>query len=392
MKKFYLVLLIALPFTTLHSQCPVINGALVNSCGTEGINEFVVFSTTTQTAVSNYVLYYGSSTPPATSPTNVLSGATARTQNGTGAIIPGSCNVIYVTSPATVIPALSTVVFIPSNFDNTYNIAPLCTGGTIYVVLLDITVAPNVWNANGTLANSPAAARYLQVKNGQTDCTLGIRTYENGWASNADGNFVTWDLTGTATYTNGGCDLVTTPVKLISFSAVAAGKNANIAWQTASEVNAKSFELERSVDGNNFATIYTTAAAGHSSVTKNYAFTDLDLASGASYYRLKMIDADGAISYSKIAKVISTKTGFVITNVYPKPAVSQLGISFNASRSGKTIASVYDFSGRKLMTGQITTNTGMNFYQLQVSNLPKGAYMLKLEKDGETAITNFTRQ
>jgi hypothetical protein len=124
----------------------------------------------------------------------------------------------------------------------------------------------------------------------------------------------------------------------------------------------------------------------------DYSFIDAGIPQGSLYYRLKITDADGTVAYSKVAKVISTRNGFLITNVYPKPAGSQLSISWNAPRAGNTTASVYDFSGRKLVTQLMTTNTGMNYFRLQVGSLPKGAYLLKLEKDGETVVTEFTKQ
>jgi hypothetical protein len=396
MKKIYSLLFIVLPFSALHSQCPVINAAFVNACGTnEGLNEFIVFTTTAQVAVNNYTFYYGSVTPPTGSPTAVLAGSNARTLNGTGNIIStGGCSIIYVTSASTVIPFGAKVVFIPSNFENTFNISLLCTSGTIYVVPIDITAAPSNWNTNGSFDNNPGAAtnRYLQIATPLDACTNFIRTYVSGWTSDVDGNFVAWDpLSGMPTYSNVGCDLVTLPVTLVSFTAVAQGKNASISWQSVSEINTKSFELQRSPDGSKFSAIYSIQS-GHNGMGNDYSFIDAGIPQGSLYYRLKITDADGTVAYSKVAKVISTRNGFVITNVFPKPAGSQLSISWNAPRAGNTTASVYDFSGRKLVTQLMTTNTGMNYFRLQVGSLPKGAYLLKLEKDGETVVTEFTKQ
>lgn len=396
MKKIYALFFVVFSANALFAQCPVINGAFINSCGaTEGLNELVVFTTTAQTAASNYVLSYGTVNPPAgNAPSGILSGASARTKNGTGVITSLGCTVVYVTTGATIIPAGVTVIFIPSNFDNNFNVSPFCNLSLtpVYVVLIDITAAPSTWNSNGTFANSPNAARYLQVSNGGSACTIGVRTYTDGWVTNTDGNFVGWNLAGSATYLNSGCDLITVPVKLLSFTAVGAGKNANIAWQTSSEVNTKNFELQRSADGANFSTVFTTAAAGHSSTVKNYAFTDLNIVAGPSYYRLKMVDMDGTVTYSKIARVVTTRNGFIITNVYPTPAASQLSITFNAPRAGKTIANVYDLAGRMLISKQVATAPGMNYYQLPVSQLPTGLYMLKLVNDGETVVSQFTKQ
>ena len=399
MKKFYFALAFVLSFNILFAQCPVINGAFVNSCAptanTEGLNELVAFTTTVSAPVSNYVLSYGTVNPPATNaPSGILSGANAAAKNGTGIITAiGGCSITYVSAPATVIPAGAIVIFIPSNFTNNFDVSSLCQlGGAAYVVYIDINAAPSTWNAAGTLDNTPSADRFIQVENGANTCTANVRTYNNGWATDLDGNFVAWNVAGTATYSNLGCNLITLPVKLLSFTAVGAGKNANIVWQTSSEINTRSFELQRSANGSSFSAITTLAAAGHSGEVNKYAFTDADIPSGASYYRLKMTDIDGTVSYSQVAKVVSTRNNFIITNAYPKPAVSQLSVTWNAPSGGTTTANVYDLAGRMIMSKKLTTATGMNYAQLAVSQLPKGQYLLKLMKDGETIVTEFSKQ
>ena len=393
MKKIYSLLFTLLPFHALYAQCPIINGAFVNSCGTEGVNEFIVFNTTTQAPVSDYVFYYGSVTPPAANPVAILSGATARTKNGTGSIINGLCNLIFVTSGSDIIPAASTVVFLPSNFTSTYNISPFCTGGKIYVVLIDITISPNLWNVNGSLLNEPVTPVYVQVKNSTNDCLLFTRQYTNAWSISADGNLVSWDqVSGTPSYYNVGCDLITLPVKLVSFTAVTAGKNANITWQSASQINTKLFDLQRSVDGSKFSSIYNTSAAGNSNTGIKYSFIDRDIPSGSIFYRLKIIDNDGTTSYSKVVKVFSTINDLFITNIYPNPATSQVSISWNARSAGNTIAKVFDISGKKMISQKLVTFPGMNLHQLQVSSLSKGTYLLKLEKDGVTIVSEITKQ
>ena len=150
MKFFYRFLILILLPVFSKGQCPVINSAMINACATapstsEGINEFVLFTTTASATAGAYTLSYGVNNPPAGGmPVNNLAGSNARTKNGIGNIITtNGCIINQVTSSATVIPAASQVIFVPSNFDTDYDVTAICTSGTIYVVYIDITAAPS---------------------------------------------------------------------------------------------------------------------------------------------------------------------------------------------------------------------------------------------------------
>ncbi|MDR3705972.1 MAG: Ig-like domain-containing protein [Paludibacteraceae bacterium] len=212
------------------SSCPIIEGAMINSCGTnEGPNEFLVFSTTSSAAVSAYTLYYGSGSTPKSGASAILAGAAATAKTGTGSVV-SSCTVTYVTSSSTVIPANSRVVFIPSDLDQAYDLSALCNGGSLYVVYVGRT-SPSSWSLGGNFANS-AGDRYLQLVNSGSDCTSNIVMYNSGnFSSNADGNFVSWDSNGNATYSNNGCSVVpptcTTPI-ITGTSSVAVGSTTTL--------------------------------------------------------------------------------------------------------------------------------------------------------------------
>jgi hypothetical protein len=77
-------------------------------------------------------------------------------------------------------------------------------------------------------------------------------------------------------------------------------KDALLKWATGSEINTKNFVLERSFNGNTFTATGMVNAAGNSSITTNYSFTDsnaLKLPTNVLYYRLKQVDRDGRASY-----------------------------------------------------------------------------------------------
>lgn len=221
--KFLLHCLLLLCFPVIASaQCPVIDAAMVNACGTnEGINEFVLFTTTSPALAGNYTFYYGNNPVPAAGlPVSILSGANATLPTGTGSVTStNGCTINQVTSPVTVIPAGSKVLFIPANFDANYDVSSICSASNLYVAYIDITALPSSWNVSDVMDNMPLLTSYLQVRNSATACAGAIVSYANGWAANNDGNIVWWGSTGTPDYGNYGCSQVTPPVTISNITA-----------------------------------------------------------------------------------------------------------------------------------------------------------------------------
>src|ERR1019366_9564437 len=86
------------------------------------------------------------------------------------------------------------------------------------------------------------------------------------------------------------------PLHLVSFSGIKHTGFNQLQWQTASEVNTKWFELERSSDGKNFtkiATINTITSNGNN----NYSINDNEAYNGKLFYRLRMVDLDDRFTY-----------------------------------------------------------------------------------------------
>jgi hypothetical protein len=373
-------------------QCPVITNAMVNSCGTtEGINEFVVFTTTASDVAGAYQLNYGSNNPPSVSSTGIMPGANASAKTGAGSITGASCTIHEVTGPTTIIPANSKVIFIPASFDQQYDVTGLCNGQDIYVVYINTTAPPAKWASNGTLANDPSGNRYLQIEYNGNACTDNISTYKYGWSSDKDGNFLSWDANGIAAYTNHGCTTITTPVKLISFIAALSGNKANVSWQAATEFNSKNFVVEKSTDGINFYSINTIPITGNSSTVKNYTISDYALAQGLNFYRLETIDIDGSTSYSQIVKVTNTGNDGNI-KVYPTITTGQINIEWNTPYQGNTSIIIFDCLGRVLIKKQLSAITGANYYQLNTEQLPSGNYALKIFDSNQSGVVKFTKQ
>ncbi|MCX6210635.1 MAG: PKD domain-containing protein [Bacteroidetes bacterium] len=162
------------------------------------------------------------------------------------------------------------------------------------------------------------------------------------------------------------------PVTLSSFSAKKLNNTTIINWVTASEINTKSFEVQRSINNSTFVNIGTIMAKG---LANSYAFVDEKTSLGLSYYRLKQIDNDGKFSFSNVLAVeIKNKESFTIA---PNPAKDIANINCNLSG----YLTITNLLGIEVKTQSLS----MGNNRLDISNLSKGVYFVStITNEGKT--------
>jgi hypothetical protein len=115
-----------------------------------------------------------------------------------------------------------------------------------------------------------------------------------------------WEYNGGTTGTFG--ISVTTPqplpVELGKFEGILYPMFNLINWTTESENNSSYFDLESSIDGENWKVITTSPAAGNSNEKINYSYIDNNL-SEIVYYRLQQFDIDG--KYETFGPIVITR-------------------------------------------------------------------------------------
>lgn len=169
------------------------------------------------------------------------------------------------------------------------------------------------------------------------------------------------------------------PVTLASFDAKPEGQTALLTWVTTEETNSDRFDVERSMDGKDWAVIGTVNAAGESISRKTYNFTDARPSAGKNFYRLNMIDADGTQAYSRI-RIVEWQG--VAQWVFPNPASGPVYVS---NPSGITAATLTDLSGRLQRNVDVAADG-----ELEIKNVPGGTYLLKVHrKDGTQATSRL---
>lgn len=164
------------------------------------------------------------------------------------------------------------------------------------------------------------------------------------------------------------------PVQLLDFTATKQKTSVLLNWKITHEINIAYYQVERSVDGLTFSTLGKIIPVPGNSLVKNYQFTDLNPYQGKNYYRLKMIDANGAFSYSPIREIDFELQSVVL--LYPNPVHSELKIQVFKNNTILNHVILYSLYGQKLLVKEFS---GM--ITLSLKNLPAGTY-IALINDG----------
>jgi hypothetical protein len=176
------------------------------------------------------------------------------------------------------------------------------------------------------------------------------------------------------------------PLKLESFSAAARAGSVDLKWTASNQINFNHFELERSSDGKSFTTYAIIFPAENAVSTANYDYTDKhpDNSTQFVYYRLKMVDVSGKMTYSQaqIIRLEDDKNAIALV-AYPNPAVDQLRLSIPAGWQGnKAVAQIYTAAG--IMVKSVQFPTVANTEQLDVTQLSKGLYVVNITCQNKT--------
>lgn len=169
-----------------------------------------------------------------------------------------------------------------------------------------------------------------------------------------------------------------TPVKLSSFSVISKNNEALLDWAVENQdANSSHFEIERSANGKDFSQVAMVNATNNTK--QSYSFTDNDPSlAGSVYYRLKMVDKDGQFAYSEIKSVQFANTGFSVL-VYPNPIQSVSKLRVNLDKPEVIKVTITNSTGSTVQQFQINGQRGMNEKSINLSTVPAGSYMIRIQ-------------
>jgi len=168
------------------------------------------------------------------------------------------------------------------------------------------------------------------------------------------------------------------PVEMLEFTANCKSNDVVLSWITASEHNNDYFVLERSNDLITYTQIAQIQGARNSTTQNSYHYEDQNN-NGMSYYRLSQVDFNGKRKYfNPIVKDCSDEVEKMEKlSIYPNPATEwfSLGLPLNVK------AKIQILNITAMVVTEIENVTSAS--KIDISNLAKGVYMIKVQIGNE---------
>jgi protocatechuate 3,4-dioxygenase beta subunit len=173
------------------------------------------------------------------------------------------------------------------------------------------------------------------------------------------------------------------PVQDIVLTPKVTGSTVEVHWQTLNEINTSHFEVERSYSNGQFERVGTIYSLVQNGGNGSYRMADngVQMSAPNVVYRIKAVDKDGAVSYSRTA---SLKLGKLTNIVYgPNPFMDYLTINYPALANDKVNVAIFDMSGKKLMDKEFSVSRGTSSLTINnLGTLAKGAYTVQVVELG----------
>jgi hypothetical protein len=179
------------------------------------------------------------------------------------------------------------------------------------------------------------------------------------------------------------------PVTLTTFDGKLHSGKVSLNWATSLELNTKQFEVEKSIDGVSFTRIGNVQAYGNSSTNRNYYFAD-DNVLPNNFYRLRIVDTDGAFTYSRI---ISIKYDQRPQSVWVENnSIINQFVNINVAKKAQKVQ-LQLLSSTSSLIAQKEIMNASTVIKWQLPNyLSRGIYFLKATADGQEFIIKLIKE
>jgi hypothetical protein len=183
------------------------------------------------------------------------------------------------------------------------------------------------------------------------------------------------------------------PVELINFQGNLNKSNrVSLEWKVANNETIGQFEIQRSYDGSEFKTIgvvFTSEKRG----SEEYLFYETISSFDKARYRLKMIDQNDNVTYSKILVFQSKAATNSNIRIIGNPVTDKLTFNYSSSATQAIDVKIYDMTGRIIMSNKINSLEGSNIISFPLAlNFKPNMYVLEVSNGSAIQTAKFIKQ
>jgi PQQ-dependent dehydrogenase (s-GDH family) len=165
--------------------------------------------------------------------------------------------------------------------------------------------------------------------------------------------------------------LTTLPVHFISFTGkLTPQRTVQLDWVAVIDQHHKYFEVEKSIDGNTFTAIGRVYSGP-------YQLFDYAPLPGNNYYRVKAVDDDGHVQYTRTINIVLSNS-ILTFSVYPNPVHDELVANINGSRQGQLSVIVTDILGHIMYKNEVMANSTNTSIHINVKSWMPAVYVVKV--------------
>ncbi len=181
-------------------------------------------------------------------------------------------------------------------------------------------------------------------------------------------------------------------IKLDYLTAVKSGGYNLLSWKAECSTFSNLFDIQRSYDGASFGTIDSVVAPAASDCSQPFSYKDYTASGNTVYYRIKMTDASGAVSYSDIVSISSTSNAIDFISIAPNPVKGDATLKISSSQNDNIELVLLSMDGKELQRSIMQVSVGANTVNLHTNSLAKGLYFVKgIFSGGQTHIIKFIK-
>jgi hypothetical protein len=182
------------------------------------------------------------------------------------------------------------------------------------------------------------------------------------------------------------------PVNFSDVKAFEKGTGVQIEWTNLTEKDLVNYVVERSANGRDFTAIAQVAPRSNQADKESYTSFDPSPMAGANFYRIKVLEIDGKVIYSKLLKVDIGRITKGIS-LYPNPvAGKEVTVGFSAIKGQYTLR-IINAAGQELFTQRLS-HPGGNISQAVIlpSSVRSGIYNMLITGDNYKETKMFVVQ